>query len=318
MTPSTVLVTHWLPDGALADLAARFPEHEWIDAREPAIFERHRDAVAIGYGPAPVAATIAAMPRLRWWQHCYAGIAFDFCQAAQARGITVTNMAGLYGPTIAEHALGLLLVISRNYHTAFRNQQQQVWEREVAQQLFDLRGKTLAIVGLGNIGLSVARLARAFGMRVVGCRRTNARTPLVDRVYPREQLRAMLAEADAIVVAAPLTARSDGLLGPAEFAAMKRGVFYVNVARGPIAQEAALLEALRTGQVAAAGLDVFAVEPLSADHPLWTHPNVAITPHYAGETVNRSGEPAARFARNLVNLRLSRPLEGLVDCGEGY
>src|SRR5439155_4655685 len=116
----------------------------------------------------------------------------------------------------------------------------------------------------------------------------------------------------------PLIDSTEGMLGPAEFAAMKRGVLYVNVSRGPVAQEAALLDALRSGQVAAAGLDVYAVEPLPADHPLWTMPNVVVSPHYSGETVNNSSLPLERFLRNLHNWRIGQPLEGRVDPQHGY
>src|SRR5262249_15575959 len=113
-------------------------------------------------------------------------------------------------------------------------------------------------------------------------------------------------------------ARTEGMLGPAEFAAMKRGVICVNVSRGAIAEERALLDALRSGQVAAAGLDVFATEPLPADHPLWTMPQVILSPHYSGETSNLSAWPAERFARNLRAWWLGRELEGVVDLEWGY
>lgn len=182
----------------------------------------------------------------------------------------------------------------------------------------DLRGKTLGIVGLGNIGQNIARLAQAYGMRVVGCRRRDRHTPFVDRRYALGDLHAMLAEADVVAVAAPLTAQTHGMLGPAEFAAMKRGAIYVNVSRGGVAQEQALLAALRTGHVAAAGLDVYATEPLPANHPLWTMPNVIISPHYCGETVNNSSLPAERFARNLRTWLTGRGLEGVVDLEWGY
>src|SRR5207237_2646681 len=120
----------------------------------------------------------------------------------------------------------------------------------------DLHGKTLAVVGLGNIGQNIARLAKACGMRIVGCRRTSRHAPYVDRLYASGEMREMLGEADYVVVAAPLTKQTGGMLGPAEFAAMKPGVRYVNVSRGPVAQEQALLAALQSGHVAAAAMDV--------------------------------------------------------------
>src|SRR5262249_27254678 len=159
------------------------------------------------------------------------------------------------------------IVLARNLHVVLRNQQQRLWERNVAQTMSDLHGKTLGIVGLGNIGQNIARLARAFGMRVIGCRRTDRPTPLVDRVYPLKELHAMLAEADFVAVVAHLTRHTEGMLGDAEFRAMKRGVIYINVSRGGVAQEKALLGALHAGHVAAAGLDVYVNEPLPPDHP---------------------------------------------------
>lgn len=307
-----VVVLHWLPEGGLARLAATFPEYEFttdLDGRA--------DRAVIVYGLPPIE-RLATMPALRWVQLASAGVPRDFCRAAHARGLTVTNLAGLYGPTIAEHALGLMLMLARNLHQVLRQQLEARWDRDVMKTMADLHGKTLAVVGLGNIGRGIARLARAFGMRVVGCRRTDAPVPEVDQVYPCAELRTMLAEADVVAVAAPLTDQTEGMLGPAEFAAMRRGVLYVNVSRGPIAQEPALLDALRSGHVAAAGLDVFAVEPLPADHPFWAMPQVIVSPHYSGETVNNSPQPMERFLRNLHNKRAGRKMEGLVGTAWGY
>jgi D-2-hydroxyacid dehydrogenase (NADP+) len=316
-TKPAALVLAWLPDGVLPRLAAEFPEFEFVDARDPAVFDRRfRDAV-IAYGLPPVA-RLGEAPQLRWVQLISAGVPQDLCPAARDRGIAVTNLAGLYGPSIAEHALGLMTVLSRGSHLALRNQQQRRWDRDLARAMTDLRGKTLAVLGLGNIGRGIARLARAYGLRVVGCRRTDRPTPDVDRVYPLAELHAMLAEADVLAVAVPQTARTEGMLGPAEFAALKRGALYVNVSRGGVAQEKALLAALESGQVAAAGLDVFAHEPLPPEHPFWTMPQVVVIPHTAGEVVNNSPRPAERFARNLRRWLANEELEGRVDLEWGY
>ena len=128
----------------------------------------------------------------------------------------------------------------------------------------------------------------------------------------------MLAEGDFVAAVAPLIASTNGMLGPAEFAAMKPGVIYINVSRGPIAREDALLDALKRGHVAAAGLDVFSTEPLPPEHPFWTMPQVAFCPHVAGEVINQSDRPAERFARNLAAWTMGRPLEGVVDLAWGY
>jgi phosphoglycerate dehydrogenase-like enzyme len=299
-------------------LSEQFPECEFIDGRDPVVFDRHWGRAVIAYGLGPSGDKIRAAPALRWFQLSSAGVPQDFCEAARARGIPVTNLAGLYGPTIAEHALALMLVLARNLHLALRNQQTRRWDHDIHHTMSDLHGRTLAVVGLGNIGQNIARLGRALGMRVVGCRRKDLPAPHVDQLYPRKDLHRMLAEADYVAVAAPLTPQTTGLLGPAEFAALKRGARYVNVSRGAVAQENALLEALRSGQVAAAGLDVYAVEPLPPDHPFWTMPQVVVSPHYSGETVNYSSLPVERFARNLRAWLDHQELEGRIDLDCGY
>jgi D-2-hydroxyacid dehydrogenase (NADP+) len=317
MTRTRVLVLAWLPEGCFERLRSAFPSCDWIDGRDPAVRDQSLAAAEVAYGLPPLE-RLPEAAHLRWIQLTSAGVPTELCPPARQRGLTVTNLAGLYGPTIAEHVFGMLLLLARNFLTVQRNQQTHRWDRAVMNGVVDLHGRTLAIVGLGNIGRAVARLGRAFGMRVVGCRRTATPTPDVDQVYPYTDLPAFFAEADAVVVAAPLTPVTNGLLGAEAFGALKWGAIYVNVSRGAIAQEAALLDALRSGRVAAAGLDVFAVEPLPPEHPLWDLPQVFVSPHYSGETVNWSGLPAERFRRNLAAWLAGRPLEGCVDLEQGY
>jgi phosphoglycerate dehydrogenase-like enzyme len=309
MSRPQVLLFADIPQAARQRLVAEFPGCDFLDkplARANVI-----------YGLPPVT-QLGEAPNLRWIQLISAGVPPELCPLAQERGLTVTNLAGLYGPSIAEHALALMSFLARNLHMALRNQQAKIWDRSVAQGMADLHEKTLAVLGLGNIGQAVARLGQAYGMRVLGLRRRLLPASCVDRIYPRADLTSLLAEADFVVVALPLTSQTEGLLGPAEFAAMKRGVIYVNISRGPVAREDALLGALRSGQVAAAGLDVFAVEPLPPEHPFWTMPQVMVSPHYSGETVNSSSLPAERFSRNLHAWLGGGELEGKVDLEWGY
>jgi phosphoglycerate dehydrogenase-like enzyme len=317
MNKPRILVLAWLPDGLLPQLSQRFPDFEWADGRTADAFEQYHVSAVITYGTPPVV-RVADMPQLRWIQLISAGVPQGLCPVARTRGLTVTSLVGLYGNAIAEHAFALLTFLARNLHTAYRNQLQGKWDQGVCQRMVDLHGRTLALIGLGNIGQSIARLARAYGLRVVGCRRTATPAPFVDQVYPVAELHALLAEADFLIVTAPLTARTEGLLGTAEFAAMKPGVLYVNVSRGGVAREEALLAALRSGHVGAAGLDAFTVEPLPAGHPFWSMPQVLISPHVSGDTVNLSARPAERFARNLAAWAAGRPLEGRVDLEQGY
>jgi phosphoglycerate dehydrogenase-like enzyme len=312
-----ILVLAWSPDGTLARWQADFPQCELIDARDPAVLDKALGRAVITYGLPPIA-RLAEAKALRWIQLISAGVPHDLCAPARNAGIAVTNLAGLYGNSIAEHALALMAMLARNLHVVLRNQQQRKWDRGVANTMSDLQGKTLAIVGLGNIGQGIARLARAYGMRIIGCRRSDRPSAVVDRLYLRSELHAMLAEADYVAVAAPLIPSTTGMLGADEFQAMKRGVVYINVSRGPIAQEAALLDALKSGQVSAAAMDVFSQEPLPPDHPFWTMPQVIVSPHFSGETINNSSRPAERFTRNLRAWLAGTPLEGVVDLEWGY
>lgn len=317
MSKPRVLILAWLPEGGLAKLAGEFVNFDFVEASDPAVLEKSLAGATLTYGLPPVQ-RLSEAPELRWIQLISAGVPQELCPIAQQLGIPVTNLAGLYGPSIAEHALAMMLTLSRNLHVAMRNQYEGRWDRGVANTMRDLHGKTLVIVGFGNIGQNIARLARAYGMQIFACRRTNRPAPYVDRFYSLAELPLMLAEADYVAVAAPLTRHTEGMLGPAEFQAMKRGVVYVNVSRGSVAREKALLAALESGQVAAAGLDVFAVEPLPENHPLWSHPHVLISPHYSGETINLGPLPMERFARNLRAWSAGRELEGRVDLEWGY
>ena len=156
------------------------------------------------------------------------------------------------------------------------------------------------------------------GMRVVGCRRTVQKTPFVDRVYDVSERNILAAESDVVAVAAPLTRETDGLLGREFFQAIRAGAIVINVSRGPVIQESELWKALQSGRVFGAGLDVFTTEPLPADNPLWSYPNVIVSPHYSGETVNLYAPPAERFARNLRNWLAGREMEGTVKLELGY
>lgn len=313
MPKLVVLVVHWLPDGVLARWRRDFADVEFVEPTSAGALER----AEIAYG-LPDLARLPDAKKLRWIQLASAGVPAALCGIARTMQIRVTNLSGLYGPTIAEHALAMLLILNRNLQVAQRNQASAAWDRSVANTMRDLHGKTLAIVGLGDIGCNIARLAKAFGMRVVGCKRTIAPCPYADQVYANTDLAAMFAESDHVAIAAPLTPSTEGMVGREALHACRRGAILINVSRGPIVQESALLEALGSGHLGGAGLDVFAVEPLAKEHPFWTMPNVIVSPHYSGETVNTSELPSRRFVRNLHAFQAGDLPEGLVNVDEGY
>jgi D-2-hydroxyacid dehydrogenase (NADP+) len=233
-------------------------------------------------------ALLESASKLRFVQSFSAG-ADQYDKALFARrGVRLATAQGANERAVAEHAIALILALTRQLHLARDNQRERRWrgmigDRALREQEFG--GKTLVVVGLGRVGTRLATLARAFGMRVIGVRRTARPAPdAADEVVGQRDLARALAEADVVALTCPLTSETEGLIGASALAAVKRGALLVNVARGRVVDEAALLAALADGRVAAAALDCFHEEPLPGESRFWTAPNVLITPHAAGET----------------------------------
>src|SRR3990170_3656626 len=182
----------------------------------------------------------------------------------------------------------------------------------------EVRGKTMGVLGLGHIGAEIAEKAHVFGMRVIGTKRTPADVPHVDRIYPPDELREVLRASDVVVIALPLTSDTRGLLGEAAFRAMKRTALVINIGRGPIVQEAALVRALQEGWIGGAGLDVFEREPLPADSPLWGMEHVIITPHGSGGWPGYMDAAIPLLCDNLRRYLDGAPMRNLVDKARGY
>ena len=205
-----------------------------------------------------------------------------------AKGIRLASAAGVNARAVAEHALALILAVFRRLPEARDNQHKKVWRGmlgDLTQREDELGGKTLLVVGMGRIGSHLARLAKAFDMKVIGIRRDpKAGTNGADEIYGMEDLVMLAPQADIVALTCALTPETTGLMSAAAFAALKPSSIFVNVARGKVADEAALIKTLEGNKIFAAALDVTAEEPLPASSPLWTMPNVFITPHTAGET----------------------------------
>lgn len=317
MSKPLVLLAREIDDSTAPFLAERFRDFRFVDGREEPVLAQHLPEAEIIYGFVKID-RLAGAEKLRWLQLTSAGVPRRLCPLAKKRGFIVTNLAGLYGNTIAEHTIAVMTMLARNLHIAMRNQIERKWDASIAKTMTDLAGKTVAVMGLGDIGRAIARLAKRHGMRVIGCRRSDRPTPFVDRLYPMADWRAMLPEAEFVVMAAPLTVETTGWFDRQAFERMKRGAWFVNVSRGKIVDEAALLDALESGHLAGAALDVFHQEPLPPNHPLWEMPNVIVTPHYCGDTVNHSRLPLERFIRNLSAWQSGGDLEGLVELERGY
>jgi phosphoglycerate dehydrogenase-like enzyme len=226
--------------------------------------------------------------RLKFIQSISAGVDQYDKDLLRAKGIRLASAAGVNANAVAEHAMSLILALKRHLHTGRDNQTAKHWRGMISQisaREDELGGKTLLIVGLGRIGSRLARLAKAFDLKVVGTKRDASRGGEgADKVYGNDQLLELLPSADIVALTCPLTPETTNLIDAKALAAMKPSAHLVNVARGKVVDEPALISALEEKRIAAAGLDVTQVEPLPASSPLWAMPNVLITPHTAGET----------------------------------
>jgi phosphoglycerate dehydrogenase-like enzyme len=258
------------------------------------------------------------------WIHCPAsGANGVLCAGVVASPIPVTNAAEVHGDVVAEHVMALLLMAARRLDRARDLQQAGRWSmvewRQARPHPRRLRGTTVLIVGVGAIGCRVAQYCAAMGMRVVGVRQDPSKpAPGVERMVSFGQLNEALGVSDFVVLAVPTTPQTRGMMNPARLAQMKEGSWLINVGRGALVDEAALVEALPSGRPGGAALDVFDPEPLSQDSPLWSTQNVIVTPHVAGFHERMWEEHYSIFSDNLRRLLAGETLLNLVDKGRGY
>jgi phosphoglycerate dehydrogenase-like enzyme len=251
------------------------------------------------------------------WMHFISAGREGYEELGWPPGVVVTYAGGGVAPAVAEHAMALLLALGRRVPDMVQTiMARRAWDRTlIALKARSLEGGTLAIVGYGHIGRELARRARAFGMRIVTVTRSPRADEFVDDALPLDALHTALAQADAIVLAIALTPETTHLMGDAEFARCKPGALLVNVARGPVIDQGALVRALHDGRLGGAGVDVSDPEPLPQDDPLWSAPNVLISPHFAGSGSPRSVERIAEgVAGNLRHLISGEPLEHVVSA----
>jgi phosphoglycerate dehydrogenase-like enzyme len=253
------------------------------------------------------------MQKLRWVHTFSIGVDDPAYRQIVDRGITMTNGAGTQSIPISQYVLLMMLHHVKGMANWERQQARREWSRSPSDEL---TGKTVALFGIGGIGSEVARLAKALRMRVVGLRRTPGPVEYVDEVLPPEKLGELCAQADFLVICAPLTTATKGAIGAPELARMKPTAYLINVARGPIVQEAAMVETLRAGRIAGAALDVFDQEPLPADHELWGLPNVTITPHTSPASPMHIVRGTEMFVENLALYAAGRPLRNIVDAAD--
>lgn len=238
--------------------------------------------------------------RLRFIQSISAGVDQYARSSLEARGIRLASAQGVNSRAVSEHALSLILALTRRLHEARDNQRKSLWRgmiSDLGQREDELGGKTIIIVGLGGIGSRLAKIAKVLDLRVIGVKRdVGSGGGDVDEVRGFKELDTIIPEADFVVLTCPLTDETENLINARRLALMKGSAFLVNVARGRCVHEAALIEALEQGHIAGAALDVTAEEPLRRESPLWTMDNVLLTPHSAGET--------RRYEDNVIDLLL--------------
>ncbi len=277
-----ILVIHPHADRFRLALAAEFREVEVVAAkgREEALPHAGEARVIVALDSRFDEGLIAAAPQLEWIQALSTGTeVIAGLKGLDRSRVIVTTTRGIHGPQMSEMTLMHMLALTRRLPRMLRNQQQHRWERWEQPLLWR---KTVAILGVGAIAEALARCCKAFEMRVIGISRSERQVEHFERVYPRARIKEAVALADYLVVLAPHTRENHGIVDAGVLAAMKPQAYLVNVSRGGVIDEAALLDALRRGAIAGAGLDVFAVEPLPGDHPLWSMDNVMITPRLGG------------------------------------
>jgi phosphoglycerate dehydrogenase-like enzyme len=312
-----------IPDAQVAALRTAFPDMEFLHAstREEAA-DLVRDA-DIAFTPFLTPEMVASAPRLRWVHSSAAAVEGLLPLAALAeRGIAISNSRGVQAVAMAEHAMGGLLVLAHKFNRLLEAQREHKWIQNdlIHDWPWLLQGKSMTIVGLGTIGLEIARRAHAFGMRVSGVRRRTSepKADFVDRVVGPDQLEDVLRGCDVLVLSAPGVSATARMIGAERIEMLNQGAIVVNVARGQVIDEQAMIAALRSGRLRGAVLDVFEKEPLPESSPLWSLPNVVISPHSSGFRSSHWDDVVQLFVDNVRRFRADTELINKVDPLAGY
>jgi phosphoglycerate dehydrogenase-like enzyme len=316
--------TLWRPPADVAvQVRRRYPEmkvvhlptYEHIDAELP------DTDIFVGWSLKPE--QFRACQKLKWLHATAAGVDQLMYPELRQSNVVVTNASGVHSVPMAEHVLGTIIALARRFPSAVRYQawhhwaQQEIWDEPIRPR--ELPGQVLLLVGFGAIGREVAKRARPLGMKIWACTRSGrSDSPDLDRVVPAAELDAVLHQADFVVLAAPETPETRGLMNEQRLRQMKPAAFLINVARGSLVDEAALVKALQQRAIAGAALDVTQQEPLPADHPLWTLENVFITPHLSAASEYLWDRQTELLLENLECWFAGRELRNRVDLTRGY
>ncbi len=312
-----------IPEAAVVTLRSRFPHLTFVHATSEGERARGLEDCDVAFTWILNAMELASAKKLRW-VHSSAVAVETFCLAEMfARGILVSNSRGIQAAPIAEHVMTVLLALAKQLSFVLDRQRERQWAQNelVGDRLpWLLKGRTLGLIGVGTIGSEIAQRASAFGMRVIAIRRRADRGGVlgVTEMLGSSELDGLLAQSDAVVIAAPLTAETQNLIGTHELAQMKKGAVLINVGRARILDHAALVGALRSGHLGGASLDVFPQEPLASNDPLWTAPNVILTPHTSGFRQGHWDDVIDLFSENLKRYEAGEPVKFRVEAVLGY
>jgi phosphoglycerate dehydrogenase-like enzyme len=316
--------TEWRPKPLLAEsIRARYPEMRVLQLPNYETLPQQLPDTTIFVGYSLRAEQLVHARELQWIHSTAAGVAQLMYPELRQSGITVSNASGIFSVPMAEHTMGLILAMARNFPDSVRYQDQSKWSVQALwdrpQHLTEINGSVLLIVGYGSIGRELARRAKAFDMNVWGVTRSGQgdRT-YTEKIFPAWQLNEALPAADYVVIAAPETSETKHLIGAEQIARMKRGARLINVARGSVLDEAALIGALQSGALGGAALDVTGVEPLPPESPLWKAPNLFITPHTSAISERLWLRETELFLKLLDEWFSGEELSNRVDFSRGY
>jgi len=316
--------TWWRPQPVVAEtIRRRWPEMNVVHLPDYDKLPEELPDTDIFVGYSLRAKQLKDAKKLKWIHSTAAGVAQLMYPELRDAGILLTNPSGVFSVPMAEHAVGLILALARNFPDSVRQQDKAVWSQQELwdkpQHLAEVNGQVLLIVGYGSIGRELAKRAKAFGMRVWGVTRSgHGNGAHVERILPAAELHEVLPEADYVVISAPETAETKHLIGAVELAKVKRGARLINVGRGSLLDEAALICALKTGALGGAAIDVAETEPLPADSPLWKAPNLFITPHTSALSDRLWVRQAALLVELLERWFDGREMFNCVDLSRGY
>ncbi len=319
MSRFVVLIGENIGSANVARLQQAQPDLEFRVCLEPAALVANAADAEVIFSKQFPAGILTHAQKLRWVQAGTAGVNHLLASGLGERDILLTNARGAHGIPMSEQILAMMFAFANRLPTLIHAQtQQQRVAAQVIREKFELEGQTLCVIGLGDIGGTLAHKAKQLGLRVLGVRRTPTAFPALDAQYAPERLLDALPQADHVALCLPLTAATTAIVGEAELRAMKSSAYIYNVGRGASIAPGPLLQALQEGWIAGAGLDVTDPEPLPADSPLWQQPNVILGQHTSGSSPYNADRITTIFLHNLARYRRQETLQNLIDKSQGY